>query len=68
MKPESRKCERDLRFVTADDEDLIEKLAGEHELPVVLVRNVVAQEGPVRTRIEGYLLRMKANRKASNPA
>ena len=45
--------------VAANEPYEVNDLARKHTLPAPLVRNVIRQEGPMRTDVERYLRRMK---------
>ncbi len=51
----------DRRRVSANEPYEVNYLARKTGLPAPLVRNVVKQEGPMRTDVERYLNRMKRN-------
>lgn len=46
--------------VSAGEDYEVRDLAKKFELPEPLVKNVIAQEGPMRKDVEGYLRKMKA--------
>jgi hypothetical protein len=47
--------------VSANESYEVDYLARKHELPSGLVRNVIEQEGPMRSDVEEYLKKIKQN-------
>jgi hypothetical protein len=59
----SKRGQPDRRLVAGGERYEVDYLARKHELPPVLVKKIVAQEGPRRADVESYLEKMKRNRR-----
>lgn len=57
----SKRGEPDRSRVSANEPYEVQHIARKVGLPPELVRNVIRQEGPMRSDVESYLNRMKRN-------
>lgn len=53
----------DRNCVSAEEDYEVRVLAKKFDMPPPLVKNVIAQEGPMRRDVEAYLTKMKAGNK-----
>lgn len=53
----------DRNRVSAEEDYEVRVLAKKFDMPPPLVKNVIAQEGPMRRDVEAYLTKMKAGNK-----
>ena len=57
----SKRGNPDRRLVSAKEDYEVAYLARKTELPKVLVRKIIEQEGPSRVKVENYLMTMRRN-------